>query len=111
MQIVISHAFTRDEDAAQRYVQVSESFHPFLQAQPGFVSRTLVQDVDDPTHLINLRVFDSVSSYEAMTQIPEYKQHIDELSALVDVARYKDGYARQYTDIMTTTVPTWRSIS
>ena len=111
MQIVISHAWTWDEAHADRYVELSDSFNAFLAAQPGFIARTLVRDVDDPTHLVNLRVFTSVADYETMTGIPEYQDHIAALSEHVDPAKYEGGYVRQYADIASTTVDEWRPIS
>ncbi len=111
MQMVISHAYTKDAAAADAYIALSASFDGFLAEQDGFVSRTLVQLEDDPTHLINLRVFRSVDDYEAMTTIPAYRDHIAALSELVDVDRYADGYPRSYADVVVTTVDAWRPSS
>ena len=109
--MVISHAYTKDEDAADAYIALSASFDDFLAEQPGFVSRTLVQLTDDPTHLINLRVFRTVADYETMTTIPHYQEHIAALSELVDVDRYADGYPRSYADVVLTSVDEWRTSS
>ena len=101
MQIVVSQAWLLPGDAhARAYVAASSSFENFYRAQPGFISRMLTRGVDDPTHIIHLRVFESIADYEAMTQIPEYQAHIESLSRHVDVARYKDGYPREYADVM-----------
>lgn len=104
MQAVVSHAWTFDAGFhAAEYRRKSEAFHPFLAAQPGFVARLLVQGVDDPTHMTNVRVFASVEHYLAMTEIPEYQHHIADLSTHVDPARYAGGYPREFADVVAVT--------
>jgi len=104
MQVVVSHAWTFDAgEHAEAYRAKSDAFNPFLEARPGFVARLLVQGIDDPTHMMNIRVFESVEHYTAMTQIPSYADHIADLSLHVDPARYTDGYAREFTDLISAT--------
>ena len=103
MQVVISHAYTASIAAADQYIAMSEAFNPWLEAQQGFVSRTLVRSHDDSTHLVNIRVWRSIADYEAIIEHEEYRNHIAALSTLVDPDRYRDGYARMYADITTTT--------
>lgn len=103
MQIVISHAYTWDEQHADAYIALSDGFNAYLEACDGFISRTLVRNADDPTHLINLRVWTSVSDYEAIIHRPEYRAHIDALSEHVDPARYEGGYVRLYGDVVSST--------
>jgi heme-degrading monooxygenase HmoA len=102
VQIVISHAWTWDTAHAEEYIAKSAAFNDWLARRRGFVSRTLVRDADDPTHLINLRVWESVADYEAIIGLAEYGAHIDDLSRHVDPARYEGGYVRLYGDIVST---------
>ncbi len=111
VQIVMSHAWTWDPDHAEQYIAKSAAFNAFLEAQPGFVSRTLVRDTEDPCHLVNLRVWQSVGDYEAIIEIAEYRKHIDDLSTHVDPSKYEGGYVRAYADVVTTTEDAWRASS
>jgi heme-degrading monooxygenase HmoA len=111
MQIVISHAWTWDAEHADAYVAKSAAFNEFLESRPGFVSRTLIRDVADPCHLMNLRVWRSVADYEAIIGLSDYRAHIDDLSQHVDPARYEGGYVRLYADVVTTTEDAWRTSS
>jgi hypothetical protein len=104
MQVVVSQAWTYDDaEHACSYVEKSERFHGFLARQPGFVARLLLRGTEDPTHFTNVRVFASVQDYLAMTEIPEYQRHIDDLSEHVDASRYTAGYPRELTDIVAVT--------
>ena len=108
MQIVISHAYTWDDPHTQAYIELSESFNGWLEACDGFVSRSLVADFADRTHLINLRVWQSISHYEAIINEPEYRSHIAGLSEHVDPSRYNGSDVRSYGDIVVTTEDAWR---
>lgn len=104
MQVVVSQAWTLDAfDHARAYIAKSEAFAEFLSAQPGFVTRMLLRGVDDATHFTNVRVFESVAHYEAITEIPAYRDHIADLSRHVDVERYAGGYPREYMDLVVAT--------
>ncbi len=88
------------------YLALVESFDGFLRRQPGFVSRRLVRSLQQPNHLIHLREFDNVASYEAMTQIPEYRDQITALSVHVDPAAYPEGaITREFGEIIYSTEP------
>ncbi len=88
------------------YLALVERFDDFLRAQPGFVSRRLVRSLDQPNHLIHLREFDSVDSYEMMTTIPEYHDQIAELSLHVDPHAYPQGAVpREFGEIIFDSAP------
>ncbi len=103
MDIVISHAYTWDAEHTDAYIKKSAAFNDWLGHRPGFVSRQLVRDQEDPTHLLNLRLWRSVEDYEAIIHLPEYRSHIEDLSTHVDPARYEGGYVRLYGEIVSTT--------
>jgi len=100
--LVISQTWLREgEEFVEAYMALVDEYDAFLQEQPGFVSRRLVRSLEDPTHLIHLREFDDVASYQAMTAIPEYRAQIALLSELVDATRYPDGVlAREYAEVI-----------
>ncbi len=101
MQIVVSQAWTIDAGAhADAYIAKSADMEAFLRAQPGFVSRSLIRGIDDPTHFTNLRVFATIADYEAMVQIPVYADLIGGLTEHVDMARYEGTYAREFMDVV-----------
>lgn len=101
MQIVVSQAWLLPgEEHVEAYVATSRAFEDFYRAQPGYITRYLARGVEDPTHIIHLRVWESTAHYEAMTQIPEYQAHIESLSHHVDAERYTEGYPREYADIL-----------
>jgi hypothetical protein len=101
VQMVVSQAWTLDDGRhADAYIAKSRAMDAFLRGQPGFVSRMLVRGVDDRTHFTNLRVFTSIDDYLAMSRKPAYADLIASLSEHVDVARYVDGYPREFTDVV-----------
>ncbi len=102
MQLVMSQAWTKDaEAAADGYLAASADMDRFLQVQPGFVRRELVRGVEDRTHFINLRWFESVDDYLAMTRLPAYPGLIEGLAQWLDLARYEEhGYPREFLDVV-----------
>lgn len=100
MQMVISQAWTPDEDNAARYVAMSEAFEDFYRAQSGYIARFMVRGIEDRSHFVHIRLWASIDDYTAMTQIPEYQAHIAALSEHVDAERYTDGYPREFTDVV-----------
>jgi hypothetical protein len=105
--IVISQTWLHDgEENLTAYLGLVESFDGFLQSQPGFVSRRLVRSLEQPNHLIHLREFDNVASYEAMTQIPEYRDQIVALSERVNPSAYPEGaITREFGEIIFASEP------
>jgi heme-degrading monooxygenase HmoA len=102
--MVISQAWVhQDPTHADAYVRIASAFDDFLRGQPGFVSRRLVKSIDDPSHFVHLREWRAIEDYEAMTMLPAYQQHIAELSEHVDVARYTDGYPREFGEVVVST--------
>ena len=100
-QMVMSQTWVKDADHAAAYIAEAASFDDWLRARPGFVSRVLVQGVDDPCHLLHLRTFRSVADYEALIDDPEYQRHIQDLSRHVDPSRYPDGAVpKEYGDVV-----------
>lgn len=102
MQLVMSQAWTLDaEGAADGYVAASAAMNDFLAEQPGFVRRELVRGVEDRTHFINLRWFESIDDYLAITQLPEYPGLITGLSEHLDLKKYEElGYPREFLDVV-----------
>ena len=105
--IVISQTWLHEgEDHLAAYLELVESFDGFLRIQPGFVGRRLVPSLEQPNHLVHLREFDDVASYETMTQIPEYRGQIAALSEHVDPSAYPDGaVAREFGEIIFASEP------
>jgi quinol monooxygenase YgiN len=102
--MVISQAWVHaGEDHARAYVALARAFDDFLRAQPGFVSRRLVRSTEDPTHFVHLREWDCIEDYQAMTELPDYQQHIQDLSEHVDVGRYTAGYPREFGEVVVAT--------
>jgi hypothetical protein len=103
MIIVVSQAWTKDAaDHADAYVRLSEEFGRFFDDHPGFVRRMLVRGHDDPTHFINMRFFDAVSSYEECTRRPGYVEHTQ---AMYEHMKPYDAYPREYVDVVLDTGP------
>lgn len=106
MQMVVSQAWTKDAGAhADAYIAKSRDMDTFLAAQPGFIGRTLVRGVEDPTHFTNLRVWRSIADYEAMVQIPVYADLIAGLTEHIDMDRYDGTYPREFMDVVIGGVP------
>jgi len=101
MIIVVSQAWTKDAGAsADAYIEQSRIFLAFMQLHPGFHQRTLIRGVEDPTHFTNLRWFDDIAAYEAMTSHPDYQKQITALTQYVDISKYKDRVGREYMQIV-----------
>ena len=104
MQLVVSQAWTKDADGhADGYIATSAAFHDWLAACEGFVRRELVRGVEDRTHFINLRWWESIDDYLAITELPEYQAHLRELASHLDLAKYEEhGYPREFLDVVAT---------
>lgn len=77
MIVVVSQAWTLDaREHAEAYIELSRQFLGFMQQHTGFKARKLIRGVEDPTHFTNLRFFDSIESYEELTKMPGYMDHI-----------------------------------
>ncbi len=101
MIIVVSQAFTKDaHESADAYVEQSRTFLAFMQGHAGFRGRKLIRSLEDPTHFTNLRWFDDVEAYEAMTQHPDYQTQIQKLSAHLDLSRYAGIKGREYMQLV-----------
>lgn len=99
--MVMSQTWVRDEDHAASYIAKAAAFDGRLRARPGFLSRVLVQGVEDPCHLVHLRTFRSVADYEALITDPDYRRHIEDLSHHVDPAKYPEGAVpKEYGDVV-----------
>ncbi|MGI9606703.1 MAG: antibiotic biosynthesis monooxygenase family protein [Acidimicrobiales bacterium] len=105
--LVISQTWLRDgEHHVAEYLALVQRFDAFLRSQPGFVSRRLVRSLEHPNHIIHLREFDDVASYEAMTSIAEYRAQIEALSEHVDGSAYPEGAVpREYGEILFESAP------
>ena len=102
--VVISQTWLLDGDEhLDAYRTLAADFDAFLRAQPGFRHRLLVHSLDDPAHIIHVRVFDTIDDYEAMTTLPRYQAHIAALSEHVDVSRHEGRYPREYGEVLVET--------
>ena len=59
-----------------------------------------MRGLDDPTHFTNLRWFDSVDAYHAMTRHPDYAKQIEALSQHLDLAKYEGQVSREFMQIV-----------
>jgi heme-degrading monooxygenase HmoA len=101
MIIVVSQAWAKDAAAsADAYIEQSRVFLDFMKQQPGFRSRKLVRSLDDATHFTNLRWFDSVDVYHAMTRHPDYARQIDALSKFLDLSKYDGKNTREFMQVV-----------
>ena len=101
MIIVVSQAWAKDAAAsADAYIEQSRVFLDFMKRQAGFRSRKLVRSLDDATHFTNLRWFDSVDAYHAMTRHPDYACQIDALSKYLDLSKYDGKNTREFMQIV-----------
>jgi len=101
MIIVVSQAWTKDSGAsADAYIEQSRVFLDFMQKHAGFKQRKLIRGIEDPTHFTNLRWFDDVAAYEAMTQHPDYQKQIEALTLHIDLSKYKDRPGREFMQIV-----------
>ncbi len=102
MQLVMSQAWTLDAGgSADGYIAASRAFDGWLAACEGFVRRELVRGVADRTHFVNLRWWDSIDDYLAITSRPDYQAHLAELASHLDLAKYEEhGYPREFLDVV-----------
>ena len=81
MIAVVSHAWLLPgESHARAYQEISARFTVYHRGHPGFRGRRLLRGHDDPSHLINLRYFDSVADYERLVATADYPGWIAQLS-------------------------------
>jgi len=98
MIVVVSQAWSKDEhEQADGYIAASRAFLDFHLSQPGFLGRRLIRGVEDRTHFTNLRFFESVESYEAMTQREGYMDHI---GAMFEFLKPYDTYPREFMEVV-----------
>ena len=72
---------------ASEYERLSDEFVDFHRRHAGYRGRRLLFGLDDPTHVINIRFFDSVADYEELIAFEGYGARIDELSQHLDLGR------------------------
>ena len=85
---VMSQSWVLDLGAhRQGFIDAYATFGDFHRAQPGFQGRRLMAGISDAHHMINVRYFDRVEDYEEMIKRPGYADHIDAMSAHIDITR------------------------
>lgn len=88
MIAVVSEAWLLEGAAhADAYRSITEAFTRLHRRQPGYRGRRLLFGVDDPCHVINVRFFERVEDYEELIVMDGYSDHIDALSAHLDLSR------------------------
>jgi len=98
MFVVVSQAWSKDDgESADGYVAAYENFLGFHEQQPGFLGRRLIRGVEDRTHFTNLRFFDSLDDYEAMTLREGYQDH---LMAMFEHLKPYDTYPREFMEVV-----------
>jgi hypothetical protein len=98
MIVVVSQAWSKDEhESADAYVAAARAFLDVHLAEPGFFGRRLIRGVEDRTHFTHLRFFDSIESYERMTQREGYMEGI---GAMMPFLRPVDAYPREYMEVV-----------
>ena len=98
MQVVVSQAYTLDAGMhADEYVRLSGEFTSFMRRHPGFLGRRLLRSLEDPTHFTHMRLFDSIASYEELTEMPGYHERIAEMAA--HVHQPPGGPPREYFEV------------
>jgi heme-degrading monooxygenase HmoA len=98
MIAVVSQAWTLDADRhAAEYVRLNGEFFGFMKQQKGFFSRRLLRGVEDPTHFTNIRLFDSIASYEELTKRPGYAERIQKMGAHL---KPYTTYPREYMEVV-----------
>ena len=103
MYVVVSQAWSKDEgDAADGYVAAYEEFLAFHEQQPGFLGRRLLRGTEDRTHFTNLRFFESLDDYEAMTQREGYQAHLE---AMYEHLRPYESYPREFMEVVVSDGP------
>ena len=66
--------------------------------QRGFRKRLSLRGVDDDLHLVNVRIFDDVEAYHELVATPGYGEHIEALSAFLDLERMEP---KEYLEVIT----------
>jgi antibiotic biosynthesis monooxygenase (ABM) superfamily enzyme len=98
MIVVVSQAWTLDaEGHADAYIALSREFLAFMRQHPGFHGRRLLRGVEDRTHFTNFRLFDQLSSYDELTKIPGYNDHILRMGAHL---KPYTTYPREFMDVV-----------
>jgi Antibiotic biosynthesis monooxygenase len=98
MIVVVSQAWSKDEqESADAYIAAASAFLDVHLAEPGFFGRRLIRGVEDRTHFTHLRFFDSIESYEQMTQRDGY---MDGIGAMMPYLRPVDAYPREYMEVV-----------
>lgn len=102
MHLVMSQAWTLDDGpSADAYVAASAAMEQWLRTCHGFVRRELVRGLEDRTHFINLRWWQSVDDYLAITTLPEYQELLAGLAEPLDLAKYEEhGYPREFLEVV-----------
>lgn len=87
MIAVVSHAWLHPGDRhAEEYERLSDDFVAFHRQHAGYRGRRLLFGLDDPTHVINIRFFDTVADYEELITFDGYGDRIGELSEHLDLS-------------------------
>ena len=80
-----------------RSVRLSAEFLTFMKQQSGFLGRRLLRGLEDRTHFTNIRLFDTVASYEELTKRPGYAEHIMKMGAHL---KPYTTYPREFMDVI-----------
>lgn len=103
MHVVVSQAWSRDDGvSADGYIAAYENFLSFHEESPGFLGRRLIRGVEDRTHFTNLRFFDRLEDYEAMTEREGYQDH---LLAMYEFLRPYESYPREFMEVVVSDGP------
>ena len=103
MYVVVSQAWSKDDEGgAAGYVAAYEEFLAFHEQQPGFLGRRLIRGVEDRTHFTNLRFFERLEDYEAMTQREGYQDH---LMAMYEHLKPYETYPREFMEVVVSDGP------
>ena len=101
MKAVVSQTWLIAADRAAEYAALTRALDPWLEAQPGFIGRTLILGQDDPTHIVHVRLFEEIEDYLALLHEPEYQEYIEALVELVEPANYPTGaVGREFGDVL-----------
>lgn len=66
------------EDFERVFAETAE----VLRAQPGFLSHQLVRSAQEPTHYLNIAMWESADALRAATELPEFADHARRLREL-----------------------------
>jgi hypothetical protein len=98
MIVVVSQAWSKDEnESADAYIAAARTFLDVHLAEPGFLGRRLIRGLEDRTHFTHLRFFDSVESYERMTERDGY---MDGIGAMMEFLKPVAAYPREYMEVV-----------